>query len=542
MVQGTASHVGKSLLCLALCRVFRQEGYRVAPFKAVNMSLNAYVTARGEEIAWAQALQAEAAGLEPTADLNPVLLKPRGEAVSQMILRGRPAGDLDARAYQAGLRRRAWAAVRRSLAALQADYDLLVIEGAGSPAEVNLRRTDLANMRVARAAQAPVLLVGDIDRGGVLASLLGTLALLTPSERERVVGLVINKFRGDLGLFEPGVAFLEARARRRVLGVLPWIEVDLEEEDSLALDVPRGGAATAPGPAVEVAVPRYPRLANFVDLDPLRRTPGVRLRLVDSARELGRPDAVVLAGSRNTSEDLVWLRARGLADAIVALARAGTPVVGICGGYQMLGIRLLDPERQESARPEVAGLGLLPVETVFRKGKLTCRSVGRLAALPGPLAALVGERLAGYEIHSGVTRLLGAARPLLVGVARRGAPWLEGAQGEADSTPRPRAAAPACTGEAAAGAGPEDGCVSPDGLVVGTYFHGLFDNARFRVAWVNALRARRGWAPLSLPPPPAPGVEPVTERERREGEFDRLADWARSALDLAYVRRAAGLA
>lgn len=519
MIQGTGSNVGKSLLCTALCRAFAREGYRIAPFKAQNMSLNAYVTPAGEEIARAQALQAEAAGIDPTADMNPILLKPAGDRVCQVVLRGRAVADLDALAYRAAFHRRAWAAVRASLARLRAEHDLVIIEGAGSPAEVNLRRTDLANMRVARAAEAPVLLVGDIDRGGVFAALLGTLSLLTPSERRRVAGLVVNKFRGDPRLFDPGIAFLEARARRPVLGVLPWVETDLEAEDSLALERPPDAApaacgASPDGAALDVAVIRYPRLANFSDLDALRRTPGVRLRFVTSAGRLGRPDAILLPGSKNTAEDFLWLRARGLAEALLERARRGTPVVGLCGGYQMLGTRLLNPESAESPHRVTPALGLLPTETVFTRRKLTARATARLAAPAGPLAPLRGEVVTGYEIHAGRTARAPGAAPLLEGLRRRGG---EGAEGDTD------------------------GCVTPDGRVWGTYLHGIFDNARFRLTWVNGLRARRGWAPLPLPPAPA-ADEPLTDRDRREGEFDRLADWVSGALDLDRVRRLVGLA
>lgn len=519
MVQGTSSNVGKSLIATALCRLFRQEGYRVAPFKAQNMSLNSYVTAAGEEVARAQALQAEAAGAELCAHMNPLLLKPKGNRIAQVIVHGRPAGDLDAVAYRAnGFHRRAWAAVRGSLAALQREYDILVIEGAGSPAEVNLRRTDLANMRVARAAGAAVLLVGDVDRGGVFASLLGTLRLLTPSERRLVAGLVVNKFRGDPRLFDDGVTFLESRARKPVLGVLPWIEVDLEEEDGVALERAAGrrpgsgdtadrwtAAGTNGNGALDVAVIRFPLISNFTDLDALTRTPGVRVRYVDRAEDLGEPDAIVLPGSKNTSEDLLWLQARGLAALILARARAGTPVAGICGGYQALGLRLLDPGGYESAHPEVAGLGLLTVETVFTGDKVTVRASGQLAAAEGPFAAASGEPVHGYEIHAGRTSLRGGL-PLLRVTARGGRP---------------------------AGDPPYDGCISADGRVFGTYFHGIFDNDGFRLAWVNWLRARRGWGPGG------PGLAGSADRER---ELDRLADWVRTGLRLDVLRRAMGLA
>ncbi len=529
MVQGTGSHVGKSRLCAALCRLFREAGYTVAPFKAQNMSLNAAV-AEGGELAWAQVVQAEAAGVPPSVDMNPILLKPKGDGVAQVIVHGRPVGDMTARRYREEFLPRAWDAVQASLERLRSRCDVVVIEGAGSPAEINLRRGDIANMRVAAAAEAPVLLVGDVDRGGVIAALLGTLALLRPRERRLVAGLVVNKFRGDPALFAPAVAYLERRARRPVMGVLPWLPIDLEEEDSLALDegprlAPRGGGpddsagdggqervlpgggrkgsppagqGTLPGQEeiLDVAVVRLPRISNFADLDPLRREPRVRLRLVDGPATLGKPDAVVLPGSKNSVADLGFLRSSGLDRAILLLAAAGVPVAGICGGYQMLGRVLSDPEGCEDAPGTVAGLGLLPAVSEFFGEKVQAVTEAELLGGRGPFAALAGVRVEGYEIRAGRTRVLEGGFPLAVIRRRAGR---------------------------AVGAGETDGCLAADGHVFGTYLHGVFENRAFREAWLAWVRLRR----LARS-----GDSRGGDGAGRGREFARLAAWARAHLRL----------
>ncbi len=530
MVQGTGSHVGKSRLCAALCRLFREAGYSVAPFKAQNMSLNAAVVPGGE-VARAQVVQAEAAGTEPTVDMNPVLLKPKGDGVAQVIVHGRPVADLTARAYRERFLPSAWEAVAASLERLLHRYEVVVIEGAGSPAEVNLRDGDIANMRVARAAGAPVLLVGDVDRGGVLAAVLGTLALLEREERRLVRGIVVNKFRGDPDLFAPAVAYLERRARRPVLGVLPWLEVGLEEEDSLALEEGRlaGGPGNLAGSgdgagALDVAAVRFPRLANFDDLEPLRRTAGVRVRLVRHPLALGDPDAIILPGSKNTLADLAFLRRSGLAEALLDRAAAGVPVVGICGGYQMLGETLADPEGREegislaSAAGEgpggrvVRGLGLLPVETVFAGSKVQARTEARLLAAPGPLAGLGGTRLVGYEIRHGRTRLRPGATALAAVVSRVGT-GVEGLEAT-------------------------DGCVSRGGDVVGTYLHGAFENQAWREAWLAWVRLRRAGR-LGRTTPPSASLR--AGEAWREAEFARLSRWLRGHLRLDLLEEMVGL-
>jgi adenosylcobyric acid synthase len=491
MVLGTASSVGKSVLVTALCRIFRQDGVRVAPFKAQNMSNNADVTADGGEIGRAQSEQAAAAGIAPTVAMNPVLLKPQGDRTSQVIVDGRPAGLLHSSEF---LTRKPdlWPAVERALASLRQDYELVIAEGAGSPAETNLRVGDIVNMRVALHAQAPVLLVGDIDRGGVFAHLVGTMELLTPEERTLVRGFVINRFRGDPSLLAPAIADLETRTGVPVLGVVPWLDdLSVAQEDAVALERPDADSTPgAPADGVDIVVVRLPRIANFDDFDPLAAEPGVRLRYVARPEDLGTPALIILPGTKATIADLAALRASGLADAIVARHRAGTPLLGICGGFQMLGERLCDPLGSEApAGTEVAGLGLLPLVTTFAAEKVTRRVTGSVAlgaASERPWGAAVGLAVDGYEIHMGRTDAIDGVvlAPLLT---------LDG---------RP------------------DGAVG-DG-VAGCYLHGLFHNEALRHAVLCAL----GWHA------PAAGAH-AFDRER---EFDRLAQHVRSHLDLERVR------
>jgi adenosylcobyric acid synthase len=455
MIQGTSSSVGKSLLTAALCRLFAQRGVRVAPFKAQNMSNNAAVCADGAEIGRSQALQAVAAGLEPSVVMNPVLLKPESDSRAQIIVMGRPWRTLAAGQYYR-CRTDLWPVVTAALDRLRATYELIVIEGAGSPAELNLRAGDLVNMAVARSARAPVILVGDIDRGGIFAQLLGTLWLLEPEERALVRGLLVNKFRGDPTLFTDGVRILHERSALPVLGVVPFIpDLALPEEDAATLDEFR--AAPAEGGAIDIAVVRLPHIANFDDFAPLAAESGVRVRYVRSSAALGCPHAVIVPGTKSTVADLLWLQEQGLATAIQTLAAAGTAVVGICGGYQMLGRTIRDPQGIESLRPQVAGLGLLPVETVFEPAKATYQTQARIRGGPNWLATLQGTLIQGYEIHMGRT---GGAQP-----------WLD--------THR--------RGDAAMSV--PDGAVDASGHVWGCYLHGLFANADLRHAWLRSL----GW-------------------------------------------------
>ncbi len=492
MVQGTSSSVGKSLVVAGLCRLLRQEGYRVAPFKAQNMALNAAVTREGLEIGRAQAVQAEAAGVEASVDMNPLLLKPEGDSRCQVVLLGRPLESLHARDFYRQ-RGQFWTSICDSLERLREQYDLVVIEGAGSPAEVNLREGDLVNMRVALHAQAPVLLVGDIDKGGVFASLVGTLALLEPEERALVRGFLINKFRGDIALLRSGLRMLEERTGVPVLGVIPYLHnLLVSQEDSAGLEAGSTGTGL-----LDIAVIRLPRIANFDDFDLLGAEPAVGLRFVDDPMKLGRPDLVILPGSKGTVTDLLYLRETGLARAIVALASTGTPVLGICGGYQMLGERILDPEGVESAEPEMPALGLLPATTTFASEKRTVKVSARVVAASGPLAPARGEEVGAYEIHMGTT-------------LHEGAPLFQIREG-GQATP--------------------EGCMADGGLVMGSYLHGIFENESIRRALVRWLVERRG-----LPAVPAGGAVAT-----REAEYDRLADHLRQHLDLPSLLGIAGL-
>jgi adenosylcobyric acid synthase len=497
MIQGTASDVGKSVLVTALCRIFAQDGLRVAPFKAQNMALNAAVTIDGGEIGRSQATQARAAGIEPTVDMNPILLKPEAGMRSQVIVRGKVWRTLAWREYyeQRGV---LLDTIAGSLATLRAAHDLVLIEGAGSPAEINLKRGDIVNMRVAALADAPVLLAGDIDRGGVFAALLGTLELLEPDERARVRGLLINKFRGDVGLLRPGLDFIAARVGVPVLGVIPHLpRLGLAEEDSVALD--RRPAATPSPQLLDIAVIHLPHISNFDDFDPLAAEEGVRVRFVRERAELGTPDLLILPGTKSTIADLGELRVRGLDAAIVALARGGTPTIGICGGYQLLGETIEDPHRVESDEAAMGGLALLPLRTIFAREKTTDRARGTVAAAHGLLTGARGLPVGGYEIHMG--RTVGALPPALRLTERQGLRVDE-----------------------------PDGALSADGLILGTYLHGFFDSAPLRGAILRNLARRKGIAPRDW-----------GNATDADDPFDRLAAHVRAHLDMAHLRAIVGL-
>ena len=501
MVQGTASHVGKSVLVSALCRIFRQDGFRVAPFKAQNMSNNSYVTPDGGEIGRAQAVQAQAAGVEARVEMNPVLLKPEADQTSQVVLMGRRLGSAGARQYFDRLKPRLWRAVRQSLDLLREEFDVVVIEGAGSPAEINLKATEIVNMAVARYADAPVLLCGDIDRGGVFASLVGTMELLDPGERDLVKAFVINKFRGDASLLSDGLTWLEQRTGVPVAGVVPYFrDIHIPEEDAVPLVYAAPASAEA---LIDVAVVYLPHISNFDDFDPLARENGVSLRYVYSAPQLGRPDLVILPGTKTTIPDLDWMEQHGIPGAIQEAHRNGSAVIGICGGYQMLGTRISDPDHVESSQSESAGLGLLPSTTVFAGSKETHRVRGRVLSAPGLLSGAQGLPIQGYEIHMGRTHGEGISQPFRI-------------------EDRSDVAVDDTTGF--------DGAVDAPGWVLGTYIHGLFHNFELRRAILHALARRKG-VRLSL----------ATEDMTLDQEYDKLADWVRNSLDMDLVYRIAGL-
>ena len=485
MVQGTMSGAGKSLLCAALCRIFAQDGYRTAPFKSQNMALNSFVTRDGLEMGRAQVVQAQAAGVEPDVRMNPILLKPSSDIGSQVIVNGEVRGDMPAKEYFR--RKKALIPdILRAYDGLASEFDIIVIEGAGSPAEINLKADDIVNMGLARLVAAPVLLAGDIDRGGVFAQLYGTVELLEPDERARICGLIINKFRGDVEILRPGLAMLEEKTRLPVVGVVPYLKVDIEDEDSLSERLQQKNAVKP----LDVAIVRLPHISNFTDFMPLEQHPLLGVRYVQAARELGMPDLMILPGTKNTVNDLLWLRQCGLETAVQKLARRGTLVLGVCGGYQMLGGMLDDSAGTESGRPQtLRGLELLPTRTVFTLEKRRAQVTATAAA---PFA---GAALTGYEIHTGRTTVEGAPFCTL-----------------ADGTP--------------------DGCVQ--GSVFGTYLHGLFDSGELTEKLAALLCRRKGLAPET--------AAPLTMQAYREQQFDLLADGVRRALDMSAIYAAMGLA
>ncbi|MGH7815332.1 MAG: cobyric acid synthase [Candidatus Binataceae bacterium] len=502
MIQGTASSVGKSLLTAALCRIFHQAGIRVAPFKAQNMSLNSFVTPGGLEIGRAQAVQAEAAGIEPAVEMNPILLKPESGSRSQVVLMGKPAASLKWSQYHA-MRPKLVRAIAKCLLKLRREYELVVIEGAGSPAEINLHDRDLVNMHVAAAADAPVLLVGDIDRGGVFAQFVGTMELLEPAEHARIAGFVINKFRGERALLESGLGFLPNRYGIPVLGVIPYIErLRIADEDSADLDE-RIDRHPAPATSeIEIAVAALSSMSNFDDFLPLEHQPGVIVRFTQSPAIVQRADLAVIPGSKNTLADLEWLRREHLDRAILERAAHTMPILGICGGCQMLGGRIDDPGGVESRAGGADGLGILPLTTRFEKSKRTTRVRARFAARSLLGDGPGGAELTAYEIHMGrVTALEGAAAPFRI-VSRNGK-----------------------------AANASDGAIGGNGTIVGTMLHGIFENEPVRRALLDNLRTLKG---VSAPAPTS-GVP------ARDAEYDRLAAIVRANADIAAIRRIAGL-
>ena len=480
MVQGTMSGVGKSLLVTALCRIFLQDGFRVAPFKSQNMALNSYVTPDGLELGRAQAVQAEAAGLECDVRMNPILLKPSSDTGSQLIVMGEVRGHYSAREYFA-MKRSLVPEVLSAYRSLAAENDIVVIEGAGSPAEINLRDGDIVNMGLAELVDAPVLLVGDIDPGGVFAQLYGTVALLKPEERARVIGTVINRFRGDVSLLQPGLRQLEELTGCPVLGVVPYLRTEIDEEDSLAPCLGRDRTDRA----LDIAVLRLPHISNFTDFSPLDEHPALGVRYVDRPERLGAPDLVILPGTKNTMGDLRWLHDSGLAGGVKEASERGTPVLGVCGGYQMLGRAVCDPDGVEQ-RGELPGLGLLPCVTVLTGEKTRTRRQAVCEA--GPFA---GAKLSGYEIHMGRTDTGGAV--------------------------------PFCRMED----GTPEGAVC--GEVYGTYLHGLFDSGELVERLALFLAERKGIT--------VPHVRLEPRAVRRERQYDLLAEAVRESLDMERIYR-----
>jgi adenosylcobyric acid synthase len=492
MILGSGSDVGKSIMVAGLCRIFRQEGIRVAPFKAQNMALNSFITPEGGEMGRAQVVQARAAGLTPHVDMNPILLKPSSDVGSQVIVHGRVYGNYAARDYYP-LKPRLVRKVMESYRRLAQAYDLIVLEGAGSAVELNLKKNDLVNFSMAKRAGAAVLLVADIDRGGVFAATIGAFHLLTPSERGMLKGFIINKFRGDPSLFEAGVAIIEARTKRPVLGVTPYDrDLVLPEEDSVALGKKRGDGTWGDG-TLKIGVVRLPHISNYTDFDPLEQEPGVTLRYLDQRDSLAGVDLVILPGTKNTISDLRYLKETGLSRRIQVYAGEGGRVVGICGGYQILGQEVRDPLGVESDRHMEAGLGLLPLITTMAGDKTTTQVEAR-SFTPAPYG-----RLAAYEIHMGVTESQGPGQPAFEIVNRNGGPL-----------------------------NMADGWVSPDQRIWGTYLHGLFDNDEFRRVFLTELRQERPADPMLSPA--------MSYQNFQESQLDRLADLLRRHLDMAHIK------
>lgn len=482
MIQGTASNAGKSVLTAALCRIFHQDGYRVAPFKSQNMALNSYVTKDGLEMGRAQVMQAEAAGILPDVRMNPILLKPTSEKGSQVIVNGIPTKTQMAADYHAE-KKQLLPHVEAAFRSLSDAYDIIVIEGAGSPAEINLRNDDFVNMGMARLANAPVLLIGDIDRGGVFASLFGTVKLLEEAEQNRIAGLIINKFRGDLSILQPGIEMLEQLICKPVLGVIPYTELDLDEEDSLSSKL----RAKKNNAAIQIAVIRLPHLSNFTDFDALSRMDEVNVQYVTSPSELALADMVILPGSKNTLADIRWLYERGLASKILQKAEQEIPIFGICGGLQMMGERISDPNNVEDGG-SIRGLSLLPLETVLGEEKILHQVNGTIVDAQGIFKPLSSQPFSGYEIHMGRTNAIGAASAFTE---------VSGSM-----------------------------CGWQKGNCYGTYVHGIFDSSNIAERVVNALLASKKMQGNALA---------CDTNAYKDMQYNKLADTVSASLDIQRI-------
>ncbi len=502
MIQGTMSNAGKSVTAAGLCRIFRQDGYRVAPFKSQNMALNSFITEEGLEMGRAQVMQAEAAGVAPEVAMNPILLKPTNDIGSQVIVNGDVIGTMSARDYFR-MKKSLIPDILKAYHHLEENYDIIVIEGAGSPAEINLKKDDIVNMGMAELVDAPVLLVGDIDRGGVFAQLYGTVELLEPKERERIKGLIINKFRGDKTILDPGVEMLENLTGIPVVGVAPYLKVSLEDEDSLSERLDRDQKVGL----IDIAVIRLPRISNFTDFNVFESIDGVTVRYVKEARELGNPDLIILPGTKNTMRDLLWMRQNGLEALILKAQKAGTAVFGVCGGYQMLGKSISDPGCVEEGG-SIRGMGLLDTETVFEAEKSRTRVEGRIledctqAGGPGEIAAaLAGRPVEGYEIHMGQTVLGPEARPFteirdtITGERRQEGAW--------------------------------------QGNVCGSYVHGIFDQEEIVSGVVRAIARKKG---ITEDMDTA-----VDYAAFKESQYDLLAAGLREHLDMKKIYEIMGI-
>ena len=515
MVQGTMSNAGKSLLVAGLCRIFKQDGYRVAPFKSQNMALNSFITTEGLEMGRAQVMQAEAAGITPMVCMNPILLKPTNHTGSQVIVNGEVLGTMSASAYFA-YKKKLIPDIKRAFRKLEEYADIIVIEGAGSPAEINLKENDIVNMGMAEMVDAPVLLVGDIDRGGVFAQLLGTLMLLTQEEKARVKGLVINKFRGDKSILDPGIEMLEEKGKVPVTGVVPYMDVALEDEDSLTerFDKKENGL-------IDIAVIRYPRISNFTDFNVFEQMPEVTVRYVTSISELNRPDMICLPGSKNTMGDLKWMRQNGLEAAIRKFAE-DIPVFGICGGYQMLGVEISDPHMVEEGG-NIRGMELLPLVTVLQKAKTRCQTEGKIDRLSGSLAGISGCKFRGYEIHMGKTSYI------------RDRCYIKNRSHRKDALPIENTTDEKNASEVKTISDTEEISieeisnivVSDDKNVYGSYVHGLFDTGEIANTILQTLAQRKG---ITIEEGSFEDYQSFKEKQ-----YDKLADTLRMYMDMEEV-------
>ncbi len=514
MLQGTGSSVGKSALVAGLCRVYKRRGVKVAPFKAQNMALNSFITPEGAEIGRAQATQAEACGLKPHVDMNPVLIKPNSDTGAQVIIHGKPVANMSAAVYH-DYKETAWAAVSGSLQRLRQQYELIIIEGAGSPAEINLRDKDIVNMGLATRVAAPVLLIGDIDKGGVFAAMVGTLDLLEQNERALIKAFIVNKFRGDVTLLEPGLETIFKRTRVPFAGVVPWFgrEIYIPEEDGVALDAVARPEESNPessnikkktaGKKLAIGVVRLPHISNFTDFDALQQEPGVELDYIDPGAPLAGYNLIILPGSKNTLADLSQLRLAGFTDRLTAFAAAGGAVVGICGGFQMLGSKLLDPEKIESLLGEISGFNLLPMLTEMAAEKVTVQCRAQVKSLHFGSSLTVS----GYEIHQGRTVAQDSALATLLDVS------------PADGTEY------------------SDGFITADGRIWGSYMHGIFDDDNFRKAYLDWLRQYSFGANAVA----AGSAAGLSYKQRKENGFNALADLLEKSLDMKMIDKLAGI-
>ena len=515
MVQGTMSNAGKSLIVAGLCRIFRQDGYRVAPFKSQNMALNSFITKEGLEMGRAQVMQAEAAGVEPVAAMNPILLKPTTHVGSQVIVNGEVLGNMSARDYFV-YKKQLIPEIKKAFRELEKDNDIIVIEGAGSPAEINLRENDIVNMGLAELLDAPVLLVGDIDRGGVFAQLLGTLMLLEKTEKERVKGLIINKFRGDKTILDPGIQMIEDLCQIPVVGVVPFMNLDIEDEDSLSSRFDRKEEGL-----IDIAVIRYPRISNFTDLSVLEQIGQVSVRYVDSVRDLHHPDMIVLPGSKNTMADLKWMRENGL-EALIKKKAQDTIVFGICGGYQMLGETIRDPYQVENGG-SMKGMGLLPAATELKQEKTRTQVTGTFGEISGALSGLSGKSVRGYEIHMGSTGYSGSNvdnRSTVDGGS------IVDSERVINPESRGNENRYICRIQNEA-----DGSVKYDGIfsgnVYGTYVHGIFDEGTLAETLVGILAERKGVV--------LDTGQMISYGQFKQMQYDKLADGLRESMDMEAV-------